>query len=350
MKRTMMGRWTRVWAGLPLIAVFAMGCAQGGATDTGSSEGVARSPIAGDGGRQGERHGRGRRGPGGHGGPLHLARVALHALDLTEGQRTTIEASLADVKSAKHAGPKGGHDKPAAFAALAEGVRAGRVDEAAVLAEVEDREGPPAEMLDSAAAVLQTLHATLTPAQRQELVSLAAPPADAERERGPRGAEGKPRTGERGEHARGAAGHLLRGVDLTDEQRAKVDAAFAALEPSDAEREATKAERAAHRAETEARLRAFAADRFDAKAFVAPPARDREGGPRAHLARMVRAVAAIVPVLDGAQREVLAKNLESGPMHHGKGGKGKGGRRGEHGPSRGGPGPAGVEEREPTRL
>jgi len=62
-----------------------------------------------------------------------------------------------------------------------------------------------------------------------------------------------------------------------------------------------------------ARLESFASDSFDAKAFVAPPAGAPQGGAMHPLARMVNELAVVVPLLDPAQREALAAQLEKGP-------------------------------------
>ena len=95
-----------------------------------------------------------------------------------------------------------------------------------------------------------------------------------------------------------------------------------------------------------ARLETFAADRFDANSFLPQPPAGEKTGPRAHLGHMVDALAAIVPILDEAQRNALAERIEKGPAAG----------RPEHGPgpgSRGfgpggrgfGPGGRGLERR-----
>jgi hypothetical protein len=82
------------------------------------------------------------------------------------------------------------------------------------------------------------------------------------------------------------------------------------------------------RKEQRTRLETFATDKFDAKAYVAPhemPA----GGAKTHGAKMVKALAAIVPLLDTKQRETLAANLERGSGHGSM--RGPRGEHGEHG-------------------
>ena len=65
--------------------------------------------------------------------------------------------------------------------------------------------------------------------------------------------------------------------------------------------------------EMRARLETFAADAFDAEAFVAAPVNAPQGGPMHPMARMVSDLAVIVPILEPAQRETLAGLLEKGP-------------------------------------
>jgi hypothetical protein len=72
-----------------------------------------------------------------------------------------------------------------------------------------------------------------------------------------------------------------------------------------------------------ARLESFAADSFDAQAFVAPPADAPQGRPMQPLARMVNELAVVVPLLEPAQREALAALLEKGsPGAHARGARG----------------------------
>ena len=184
-------------------------------------------------------------------------------------------------------------------------------------------------------SALQTLHTTLTKEQRRMLVdSMTArmaehgPPPGASRpgkgERGPEGARGPGRDhGPGGERSGkgGPLGHMLDGLALTDTQRTSIDTALAAQRPAAIDHEAMKKGFEAMRTEMRARLESFAADSFDAQAFVAPPAGAPQGGPMQPLARMVNELAVVVPLLEPAQRETLAALLEKGPP---------GGR--EHGP------------------
>ncbi|AUX48681.1 hypothetical protein SOCE26_102220 [Sorangium cellulosum] len=349
----MQSRWWRLGGILPLVGalVGAVGCtAETGQGDTSPSDeaaeaALAQGPSTDDraAGPRGDRkgfHGR----PGGAHGPERLLRAALHEIDLSDAQKATIEGALDGLRDGAKDRPK----DPAPFAALADGVRAGKIDRAAIEAKLAEAGRGGEEHRARVTGALSTLHATLTKEQRRALVDSIAAKMDAQGERGPWGGKGErgPRgdmgeRGPRGERAGmggpgmkgGPLGHLLRGIDLRDDQRAQIEKALEGTRPSEADRQAWKADFAAKRAEMRARLEKFAEDRFDANAFL--PAADGKHGPRAHQGRMVDALAAIVPILDQAQRDALADRLEKGPAA-GKPGRGE---RGEHGPGRGERGP-----------
>jgi Spy/CpxP family protein refolding chaperone len=274
------------------------GCVQ----DAGSSkapdptEGTSQAPLAEADGPAGERF---------HGpqGPEHLLRAALHELTLTDAQKTTIEGALAKL------GPK---DHPpmdrGPIAALAAGVRAGKIDPAALAAPA----APPdfEQHRAAVAEALNTLHATLTKDQRRALVDALEKklaehdPGDMPEHHGDR---------EHGDHGRGGPlGHLLRGLDLSDAQRDAIHKALEAQAPAPPDREEMKKRFEAMHTEMRAKLEAFAADTFDAKTLAAPPA-GMEHGPGEHMAHMVKELSIVVPLLEPAQREKLATMLEKGP-------------------------------------
>ncbi|WP_437896776.1 Spy/CpxP family protein refolding chaperone [Sorangium sp. So ce124] len=342
-------RWWRLGAVLPLVGalVGAAGCtAETGQGNTSPSDEAAEAALA-----QGpSRAGGPREGFGGHRGgprgPEHLLRAALHELDLSDAQKATIEGALEGLRDGAKEGPKGG----AVFSALAEGVRAGKIDRAAIEAKLPDAGRAAEEHRARVAGALSTLHATLTKEQRRQLVDVIAAKMDERGERGPRGGKqgGEHHRGDRGGMGGpgmrgGPLGHLLAGLDLRDEQRAQIDKALEGARPSDADRDGRKEDHAARRAEMRARLETFAADRFDANAFLPQPPAGEKMGPRAHLDRMVGALAAIVPILDEAQRNALAERIEKGPFAgRPERGPGPGMRGPEHGP---GPGMRGPERR-----
>lgn len=305
-------RW-RMWRVPLLIGAFtgAGGCViDGGSTKApdsvdGTAQGLSQeSPSAGGEAVDGPAGPRARRPPPGPGGPGFLLMAALHELDLTPAQQAAIEGALA--KSAPGPRDRG------PFAALAAGVRAGRIDATTVLTRTGEDRGR-GEREHGAAAVadaLQTLHATLTKEQRRALVDTVTkrtaehePPGERAGRKGPRGPGGD----------LGPMGHLLRGLDLTDAQREAIARALQAQLPADTDAGTMKKRFEARHAEMTARLEAFAADTFDAKAFVAPPSDAQAGGPGSHLARMVKDLAVVVPLLQPAQRETLAAQIEKGP-------------------------------------
>jgi Spy/CpxP family protein refolding chaperone len=339
----MKSRWSKLSGVLVLVGALAgaTGCSSGeNASPAPSSEDVAKAPLAegaskaaaGDKERDGKREGaRGKRG-GKHGfghGSDNLLRAALHELELSDAQETAIKGALEKLRE-----ERGEHPRDAAWhAALAEGVRAGSIDKAAVEAKLAKMEGGFEEHRARMAEALTTLHATLTKEQRRELVDAVASKMEEKGARGPKGdGEGRrgkgdgERDGHRGpkgerggwgDHGMkgGPLGHMLRDLNLTDEQRSKIDKALEASRPSEGDVEEKKEAFEARRAEMKTRLEGFAADSFDAKAFLAGDVKKgNHKNPRAHLDRMVTSLSAILPILTPAQRTSLAERLEKGPM------------------------------------
>lgn len=271
-----------------------------------------------------EHRGHHKRGPGGHhGGPLFLLKAALHELDLSAEQKATVEGVLAKLPGLHHErGAKGpGKEGPGkeARAALAQSIRAGKVDPTAVpeMGQRPDFAGMKAAVMEAA----QTLHKALTPEQRRALVDSIAKRAEefAPREHDEKG----PRHGKRGFGGEmGPAGWFLRDLDLTDLQRDAIKKALA-TELGGHERPDPATMKKHHeemKAAMKARLESFASDRFDAQAFAAPP-KDmpamKNPGERMH-----KMLAVVVPLLNETQREKLAQRIEEGPAFH----------RGHHGP------------------
>jgi hypothetical protein len=239
------------------------------------------------------------------GGPDFLLGAALRELDLAAAQKAAIQGEIDALHAARdEARP----DFAAHRAALAAAVRSGKIDVAALTPAAPKEHPAPARL----AKALETLHATLTAAQRQQLVDAVSAKMD---KHGPKG-EG--RGHERGKGmGRGKMGdpmaHLLRGIELNDAQREKVREALATMAPAKEDRAGMEAHHEAFRAKMRERLASFAADDFDAKAFVAPPEDAAMLGPEHGPAHMVKALALVVPILDDAQRAELAKRIEAPP-------------------------------------
>lgn len=325
-------RW-RMWVGLSLAGALVglLGCVDEGGSPRSPdvAEGAAQAPLAeqeageeeadGPAGPHGRPHGH--HGPG-H-GPEHLLRAALHELELSDAQRSAIQGALAKLPERPMGPPP---EARAVFSALAEGVRAGKVDPAALAAK--GGGAPPAGFEEHRAAVagaLQALHATLTKEQRRALVDAVkqrmeehgAPPGEHFGQKGARGPGGPG-----GPPPGGPLAFLLDRLDLTEAQRDAIDSALEAQRPAGEEVEAMKKRHEAMRAAMSARLEGFAADSFDAKAFLAPPEGADHPGPGQHLQRMAESFAVVVPLLQPAQREALAALLEQGPPAPPRGARG----------------------------
>jgi Spy/CpxP family protein refolding chaperone len=275
---------------------------------------------------------------GGHpGGPEGLLVAALHELDLSEAQRAAIQGALEGLTADTRRAPP---PDRAPFLALAAGVRAGKVDEAATIASFEAARPPEGGRRAGVADALRTLHQTLTKEQRRALIDAIAQrvaehePPDGAPARRPEGERGERPGAPRGEgrHPGGPLGMLLGDLSLTDSQRDAIDRALEAERPKDGG-VARRARFEAHRAERSARLETFASDAFDADAFAAPPAGPDDKGPKEHVERLVHTLAVVVPLLDETQRQALASRLEQGPPPMGHPGQRPGRRGPERAPS-----------------
>ncbi|WP_170319374.1 periplasmic heavy metal sensor [Polyangium spumosum] len=320
---------------------FALALALGGCASASPDEEVASAAEAASETESPHAHGKfGRH----HGGGHHLLGAALHELDdLTPEQRKTIEGAMQSLDGTHEA------DRQAFHKALADGVRAGKIDEAAVKAKLGDTEKLASERRAAVVKALGTLHATLTPAQRVALATHVEErmekfagkhgpegmkrgrhhgPEDGER--GPRGPEGMKR-GPRGEH--GPMGFFLHGLELREEQKTQIHAALEASRPEKPEmhgkmdKEAWAKKHEEHRARMKAAIASFRTDTFDAEALLPP--KDARPMPMMMGDHLVKALSAIVPVLDEGQRGALAQRIEEGPkMPHFRGKRG--GKHGRH--------------------
>jgi hypothetical protein len=287
---------------IPLFGLLATLAACSGQAQT---DGTAQTNNAVANASQSDKHAFGRPMMG---GPGMLVFAALHepSLELTDAQRTTIQAA-ADSIAPK--GPPAGAQAHAS--ALAAAVRAGKVDVATLSPKMEI--APSEEHKTALVKALTTVHQTLTKEQRVALVAAVAKHQGKHGD-GPKG-EGPKHEGMK--HEGGAhfgPMRMLEGLDLTKDQEAAIQKELEAnkpAKPTEAEREAMKAQHEAMKKELDARLQTFASDTFDANAFVAPIANAPKAAP--HGDRFVADLAAIVPLLTPAQREKLATKLEKGP-------------------------------------
>jgi Spy/CpxP family protein refolding chaperone len=244
-----------------------------------------------------------------------LISAALKDLDLSAEQRKTIEAAA----ESTHTGQR---DQMKAFQkALADDIRAGKVDEASIKAKAGDMEKAHAEHRAAVVKAVETLHATLTPAQRTQLVASIKDRMAKHAEKGEMRHHGKKhdKGGPDGEHHARRGGpmmFMLHGIDLRDDQKKAIEAAMPPKPEKDADDRAAKFEE--HRAKMDAALEAFKADKFDAAAAL--PEHEGKHPMAEHFVKMLQAV---VPILDADQRAELAQRIEEGPRmgHHGKHGK-----------------------------
>ncbi len=305
-------------------ALFAASLAIGGCASAGptieADENVASNPEAVSGADSNAKHEM----RGMHGHPLIGA--ALKELDLSAEQRKTIEASVENMHTGQHEQMKAFHK------ALADQVRAGKIDEAALKTQAGDMEKAKTEHRAAVVKAVETLHATLTPAQRAQLVTFVKERmADKEAHMKDRPEHGKKhgKEGKEGEHHARRGGpmmFMLHGIDLRDDQKKAIEAAMPPKPEKDADDHQAKF--AEHKARMDAALEAFKSDKFDAATVL--PEHDGKHPMAEHFVKMLQAV---VPILDADQRAELAKRVEEGPKmgHHGKGKHGKHGKQG-HGP------------------
>jgi hypothetical protein len=309
---------------LPVVLATVSGCSAESGTSgrsTTDTSALAKDPSATSAGNAAPAGGEAARGHRPPGGPEFLLFAALHDLELSAAQKADIEAAIEAIKPA--APPA---EAKAQFAALAAGVRAGKVDPASLASSVP--EGQPDAHRDALAKAIQKLHDTLTTAQRVQLVDTldkraqefgAGHPHGRAHER--KGPEGHGPDGKRA-HAGPPPGGphdpvamLTQDLGLSAEQETRIREKIAAERPAPKDPAAMKAQFDAMRADRTAKMNAFKADAFDAKAFVTPPAGAPAvaHGPRAHFERMAKELQIITVELNAEQRNKLAARIEQGP-------------------------------------
>ncbi|MFO0761848.1 MAG: Spy/CpxP family protein refolding chaperone, partial [Byssovorax sp.] len=259
------------------------GCTQGAAGGATTAEAVQA---------KGDGPGRGHRRHGPPGGPEALFVTALHELDLSDAQKTTIQAAMDKARPKPPAEPgKIDAGRAEIGKALADGVRAGKIDEAAVKAKAGAHEKEMEAHRADLASAIATLHDTLTKDQRKALVDAVEKrmaehgPGEGHHGRpggpgGPGGPDGE-RGGPRGEHGPrgerggpggpeghgpgpmrgGPLGPMLHDLDLTEAQRADIHKALEAQRPAPPDADAMKKQHEAMRDAMKAKLAAFVEDK-----------------------------------------------------------------------------------------
>jgi Spy/CpxP family protein refolding chaperone len=255
----------------------------------------------------------------GKGGPMMAFQIALEELKLTAEQRATLQGVVDGLAPAEH--EQAG--RPAVFGELADAVRAGKIDEAAFQAKLDALAAEHAKQPAKMAAAFQTLHDTLTAAQRTQLVAtirerMAAHEdqgRDHERARPDREQDGRERGEARGPDKDRHGLPFMQGIELSADQRARVEQALA---DAGLDKPEGKPRFEAMHEQLEAALDAFVSDKFDAASFVPTTGKDRGD----HAEKLVKVLATVAPLLDQAQRAQLADNLAKGPMGMGHGKRG----------------------------
>lgn len=262
-----------------------------------------------------------RKGP--HRGPAMLLRAALKELELRPEQTTTIEGLLSDLEASDPFASPAHRDFQKALAA---GVRAGKLDAAALEPHYAAIEKNASEAGQKVHAALNKLHQTLDAEQRKALVaSVERRMKDGPRGRGPHFGPPDPddappmagcdepeaqcEHGPRGFRGHGGPGFgMLKDLDLSDAQKAKLRAA---REQGMPERSAMQQEMQKKGEHMKQMLAAFATDRFDAGELgkSAPMARHARQGAEAR----VKHLETLLGVLEPAQRDKLAARVEAGP-------------------------------------
>lgn len=248
----------------------------------------------------------------GGGGVDALFDTALSELELTDEQRTNIEALQKEAKPER----RGREDRQAVMKVLAEGVRKGAVDEKAAQAEVDsDRTAREAEQVKSDAA-LQKLHASLDEGQRKKVSDALLAKMENHGNKGDK--RSSPDTARR-------VDMILRGVEVTPEKHKALEEALVKAKLDAAPENDMDAAIARKRATIEA----FAKPDFNASA-------NRDAGDKnTKMTDLIQTLAVVTPLLDEAQRTELADRLEQGKGRRDEGAKRKdklGAAPGENGP------------------
>lgn len=246
----------------------------------------------------------------GHGPSAMLIQTALDELELTPAQQSSLEDLLEDTRPSE----AGQDAHKELLVALATGLRAGAIDDDLVGAKLTAVKQISSEMHDKRVASLDTLHATLTSAQRVALVEIV-------RERGEKMRQHfESKKGEKEHHARHhetKKGHpplwFARGLDMTDEQRENLKSALAESGMEKPTPEAMKERFATMRANMKAMFDAFATGEFEAKSHIDADAADNV------LEHYIEVVKILSVILDDAQRDKLADRIEKGPQWGHKG-------------------------------
>lgn len=233
------------------------------------------------------------------GGPLKFLNKALKKLDLSAKQRTTLDTLKTNTQ--QKAAPL--RDAVAdAAKELARQVKLGAIDQTTLERQAELLKTAGEQVRPDITQAINTLHRTLTPDQRQQLVSALKKKHE------------KRRWGHR-RHKMKKMKKLAKKIGLTEDQMDRLKAVM--MSSFKGHRGEMKKHRKQHRKQLRAAAEAFKSDSFDAGSFQI------FGGPMArlqpHLQRFTTIAGQVLPILTPAQREKLAELIEKRAARMGHG-------------------------------
>jgi len=236
---------------------------------------------------------------------MKLLSAALRHLDLSEQQRTTLTELRSSLRAAEADSAANPHE--AFRAQLAQALRSGSVDRARLNQSMAEIEGGIRARTARATDALNELHATLSAEQRQSLVAKLQARMDKKPGKGERGHRGGKEHHRFGKHGPGPGMHtfgMLRGLNLSEDQKARLESARGREKGPEAMQEML----AKHQAERRALLTAFATETFDAGQFI--KAESRLEQLRGRLEQKIEFLDKAMSILTPEQRTEAAEHLE----------------------------------------
>jgi Spy/CpxP family protein refolding chaperone len=230
-----------------------------------------------------------------HGGLTTFISMAIDTLGLDDAKRASIEKIQSDLR-AKTAPARDAEND--VLAAIADGVAAGKLDNAKINAAVEKNAAASTGIHEATADALTQLHDALTPAERAALVDKVKAHWEVWH---------KVNVDEKAGNKDDKGGHLARLTKLlalTPDQVDKISAALATDAPV-----TPKTDPKAEDGHVQSFATAFLADKFDAKSLASSATASAGHVARHGGGRLLRFYAAVTPVLTPQQRTTLAAEL-----------------------------------------
>jgi Spy/CpxP family protein refolding chaperone len=258
---------------------------------------AAAAPSSSLSARDNLRKDRGRKGPP---GTAALLQRALQSLDLDDAQKAALETVIkarGDDEQFKKA-------RLELNQTLAAGARAGKLDDGVVLPKATAVKAATEAKRKRMVDAINALHQALTPKQRNALATLLGKGDNATWfDEGAESTMALSRSGSRAQMTT-----MLRGIQLTPEQRETMKKEMSDDEPEPTE-DARRKLIETVATQRKAMLESFNSDSFDASTMGLTQEVEEVLGKG--IDRQVKAVRVLITLLDGTQRETLAKNLET---------------------------------------